>query len=322
MNRRPSRLTRDTDARRSTPGLALRRGATEVAEADRGVVLVALGERVRTVRARCGLTRKDAARAAEVSERHLANLESGTGNPSLLVLEQVARALGSSVAELVGDVTTSSPEWLLIRELLQNRSEDELRRARLAIGEALGVISRDQRATNRRVALIGLRGAGKSTLGQMLADDLGFPFVELSYEIEKLAGSSIGEIHDLYGTSAYRRCERRALEESIQLYSEAIIAAPGGIVSDAATFNLLLSHCTTVWLQAKPEDYMRRVAMQGDFRPMRASSEAMADLRRILEGRSPLYARANLTLDTSRQPLSPTFGALRAMVRDALQLSA
>jgi XRE family transcriptional regulator, aerobic/anaerobic benzoate catabolism transcriptional regulator len=301
-----------------------RRSDAEVADGAgevRSPVLVALGERVRTVRARCGLTRKDAARAAAVSERHFANLENGTGNPSLLILEQVARALGSSVAELTGDITTSSPEWVMIRELLEKRSEDDLRRVRLAIGEVFGT-GDARRSASRRIALIGLRGAGKSTLGQMLADDLGFPFVELSYEIEKFAGSSIREIHDLYGTSAYRRYERRALEEAIQLYPEAIIAAPGGIVSDAATFNLLLGHCTTIWLQAKPDDHMRRVALQGDLRPMAASAEAMADLRRIIEGRAALYARADLTLDTSQQPLGATFELLRSMAGELLQLSA
>jgi len=322
MKRRATpRLTRDKhDQGPTAAGQSVRRDETEL-ETGRSPVLVALGERVRTVRARCGLTRKDAARAAGVSERHLANLEMGTGNPSLLILDQVAGALSSSVAELVGDVTTSSPEWLLIRELLENRGETELHRARVAIGEALGT-GGPAGVTSRRIALIGLRGAGKSTLGQMLAEDLGFPFVELSYEIEKLAGSSIGEIHDLYGTSAYRRCERRALEQTIQLYPEAIIAAPGGIVSDAATFNLLLGHCTTIWLQAKPEDHMRRVALQGDLRPMRASAEAMADLRRILEGRAALYSKASFSLDTSQQPLGATFDALRSLVRGALQLSA
>ena len=140
----------------------------------------------------------------------------------------------------------------------------------------------------------------------MLADDLGFPFVELSREIEKFAGCSIREIHDLYGTNAYRRYERRALEETIQLYPEAVIATPGGLVSDAATFNLLLAHCFTVWLQASPDDHMRRVAEQGDLRPMAASREAMDDLRRILAGRAAFYSKADLRLDTSAQPLEPT----------------
>ncbi|HMZ02880.1 MAG TPA: helix-turn-helix transcriptional regulator, partial [Burkholderiaceae bacterium] len=179
--------------------------------------LVALGERVRSLRARRGLTRKAVAVAADVSERHLANLEYGIGNASILVLQQVAGALQSSLAELIGDVTTSSPEWLLIRELLEHRSEDELRRARIELAELFGNRT-DERARSNRIALIGLRGAGKSTLGQMLAEDLGYPFIELSREIEKFAGCSVREIQDLYGTNAYRRYERRALEEAIQIY--------------------------------------------------------------------------------------------------------
>jgi XRE family aerobic/anaerobic benzoate catabolism transcriptional regulator len=168
------------------------------------------------------------------------------------------------------------------------------------------------------VALIGLRGAGKSTLGAMLAEDLGFPFVELSREIEKFAGCSVGEIQGLYGQAAYRRYERRALEEAVQIYPEAVIATPGGMVSDPATFNLLLAHCTTVWLQAEPEDHMRRVAEQGDMRPMAASREAMDDLRSILAGRAAFYAKAELQLNTSAQDLDSTFGLLRQKVRGVL----
>src|SRR3982750_343791 len=218
--------------------------ATTPAEEAKNPLLVALGERVRNLRARRGLTRKAVAQAAEVSERHLANLEYGIGNASILVLQQVATALQCSLAELVGDVTTVSPEWLLIRELLEHRGEADLRRARIALGELLGTGAGDP-ARRRRIALIGLRGAGKSTLGQMLADDLDVPFIELSREIEKFAGCSVREIHDLYGTNAYRRYERRALEETVQIYSEVVIATPGGIVSDPGTFNHLLSPPTT-----------------------------------------------------------------------------
>ena len=290
---------------------------------DKNPFLVALGERVRALRARRGMTRKAVALAADVSERHLANLEYGTGNASILVLLQVAGALQSSLAELLGDVTTSNPEWLLIRELLERRDEPTLRRVRTAIGELLGTGGSNggSAARSTRVALVGLRGAGKSSLGQMLADDLGFPFVELSREIEKFAGCSISEIQNLYGQNAYRRYERRALEEAIQIYPEAVIATPGGIVSDAATFNLLLAHCTTVWLQADPEDHMKRVIAQGDMRPMAASREAMEDLRGILAGRAAFYSKAELRLDTSAQPLDATFALLRQQVRDTLQLA-
>ena len=289
--------------------------------------LVALGERVRALRARRGMTRKAVALAAEVSERHLANLEYGIGNASILVLLQVAQALQCSLAELTGDVTTSSPEWLLLRELLEHRDEATLKRVREAVGSMLGTGGGNARgagpgaARSPRVALVGLRGAGKSTLGAMLAEDLGYPFVELSREIEKFAGCSISEIQGLYGQNAYRRYERRALEEAIQIYPEAVIATPGGIVSDAATFNLLLAHCTTVWLQAAPEDHMARVTAQGDLRPMAASREAMDDLRGILAGRAAFYSKAELHVDTSTQDLAATFALLRTRVRDALALT-
>lgn len=280
--------------------------------------LVALGERVRALRSRRGLSRKAAASAAGMSERHLANLEYGIGNASILVLLQVTQALGCPLAELIGDVTTSTPEWLMIREMLEHRDEPTLRRVRESIGEMLGTGGANT-AHSPRIALIGLRGAGKSTLGKMLAKDLDYPFIELTREIEATAGCSVAEIQALYGINAYRRYERRALEEAIQIYPEAVIATPGGLVSDPATFNLLLAHCTTVWLQATPEDHMKRVVAQNDLRPMAASTEAMEDLKRILAGRTAFYSTAELTLDTSTQPLDETFLALRELVRKAIQ---
>jgi XRE family aerobic/anaerobic benzoate catabolism transcriptional regulator len=267
------------------------------------------------------MTRKAAAQAAGVSERHWANLEYGVGNASIIVLVQVAEALHCPLAELIGDVTTSSPEWLLLRELLERRDEAELRRARIAVGELFGTGGGNAQRSSR-LALVGLRGAGKSTLGQMLADDLGFPFVELSQDIEQFAGCSVAEIQALYGQNAYRRYERRALEEAIQIHSEAVLAIPGGLVSDAATFNLLLAHCTTIWLQAEPEDHMQRVAAQGDMRPMAASAEAMEDLKRILAGRAAFYSKAEFTVNTSAQSLTDSFALLRQVARGALRLPA
>ncbi len=284
---------------------------------ERHPFLVALGERVRALRSRRGLTRKAVSLASDVSERHLANLESGVGNASILVLLQVAQALQCTLAELLGDVTTSSPEWLLLRELLEQRDEATLRRVRVAVGEMLGT-GGDNAQRSSRIALIGLRGAGKSTLGQMLADALGFAFVELSREIEQFAGCSIAEIQSLYGMGAYRRYERRALEEAIQIHTEVVIATPGGLVSDPSTFNLLLNHCTTVWLQASPEDHMKRVLAQGDLRPMAASNEAMQDLKNILAGRAAFYSKADFTIDTSAQPLPETFEILARTVHGAL----
>jgi XRE family transcriptional regulator, aerobic/anaerobic benzoate catabolism transcriptional regulator len=293
--------------------------------------LVALGERVRVARARRGMTRKTLAVSADVSERHLANLEYGLGNVSVLVLLHVSSALQCSLAELMGDVTTVTPEWLMLREMLADKDETTLRRARVALTELMsgtGITAATKapnRSTNNtrseRVALIGLRGAGKSTLGTLLAEDLGFPLIELSREVEKIAGCSVSEIQALYGQNAYRRYERRALEETIQTYPEAVIATPGGIVSDPANFNLTLSHCTTVWLQAEPEDHMGRVLAQGDTRPMAASSEAMADLKTILAGRAAFYAKADFHLNTSAQPLDVTFTELRRVVREALGFS-
>ena len=283
--------------------------------------LRALGGRLRSLRARRGITRKGLSQLADVSERHLANLEHGVGNASILVLLQVTRALQCSLAELIGDVTTSSPEWLMLRELLENRDEQTLRRVRVAVGEMLGTGGAHGAAgsaRSSRIALLGLRGAGKSTLGAMLGEDLGFPFIELSREIEQFAGCSSAEIQALYGQSAYRRYERRALEEAIQLHQEAVIAIPGGLVSDPATFNILLSHCTTIWLMADPQDHMGRVMAQGDTRPMAASREAMADLKSILAGRTAFYSKAEFRINTSAQGLADTYALLRTMVRSVL----
>ena len=267
--------------------------AIPVASADdaqpRHPFLLALGERVRELRALRGMTRK-----------------------------AVARALQCELSELLGDVTTSSPEWLLIRELLAGRSEAELRQARQALGHLFQDPGAARRARSSRIALIGLRGAGKSTLGRRLAEDLGYAFIELSREIEQFAGCGIHEIHNLYGTHAYRRYERRALEEALQIYPEVVIATPGGLVSDAANFNLLLEHCLTIWLQADPLDHMARVRAQGDLRPMAASGEAMDDLKRILAGRAAFYAKADMRVNTSDGTEDEVFARLSQLTRAAI----
>ena len=244
-------------------------------DSEKHPYLVTLGERVRSLRARRGLSRKAAAARARVSERHWANLETGVGNASILVLLQVAKALQCSLVTLLEE----APE------------AGNLRR--------------------QHIALIGLRGAGKSTLGQRLAQELGYVFVELSRVIENLAGCSISEIHGLYGPEAYRRYERRALEDCLAQYPHVVMATPGGLESEESTFNMMLAQCFTIWLQATPEDHMARVLAQGDTRPMSASTEAMQDLRRILSSRSPFYAKADLHFDTSLQPLEESFQALK-----------
>ncbi|MGH8517772.1 MAG: helix-turn-helix transcriptional regulator [Panacagrimonas sp.] len=258
----------------------------------------ALGQRVRRLRARRGITRKVLAQIADVSERHLANLEAGDGNPSILILQQIANALDCPLAELLGDETTDSPDWLLIRNLLHGRTPAQLEAARNALNKLFG--SPDGRMHRLdRIALIGLRGAGKSTLGRALAKHLDRPFVDLNREIERLAGCRPDEIHSLYGPAAYRRYERRALEEALESRPRAVIDTPGGIVSEAATFNLLLTKCYTIWLTAAPEEHMNRVIAQGDLRPMAGNKQAMDDLRLILQERTPFYAKADLLFDTS-----------------------
>jgi len=322
-NNAPFPPTAATINARDAAGDDARRNAPIEAEEGKEPFLAALGERTKALRVRRGLTRKALARLTGVSERHLANLEYGVGNASILVLLQVAQALQCSLAELVGDVTTRSPEWLMLREMLADTDEATLRRVRLAALELRGgAPARADEAPVRssRIALIGLRGAGKSTLGRMLAEDLDFPFVELSREIEKLAGCTISEILGLYGQNAYRRYERRALEEAIEASPEAVIATAGGLVSDLGSFNLLLRRCTTVWLTADPEDHMSRVMAQGDLRPMAASREAMDDLKSILAGRTAFYSKADMRVDTSAQPLMETFQILRTEVRDAIGL--
>ena len=295
--------------------------STDLADPDpKDPFLTALGERTRALRARRGLTRKGLAKAAEVSERHLANVEMGVGNASVQFLRQLAQALSCSLAELVGDETASSPEWLMIREILRGRSDAELVQARAALTSMFGAPA-SQAARRQRIALIGLRGAGKSTLGRALAEGWKVPFVELNRGIEALAGCTLPEIHSLYGPAAYRRYEKRAMEDTIQRFPRAVIATPGGVVSDPATFTLLLAHCYTVWVRATPEEHMGRVLAQGDTRPMAGhagNAEAMNDLRRILESRAAYYSKADAVFDTSEMSPEAALAALRELLRDVI----
>jgi XRE family aerobic/anaerobic benzoate catabolism transcriptional regulator len=234
------------------------------------------------------MTRKALAHLAGVSERHLANLETGQGNASVMLLRQLARALGATIGELVGEGVAGSTR-----------------------------ASRDPDRTGR-VALIGLRGAGKSTLGRMLADDLTIPFIELDRVVERIAGCDVGEIHSLYGAAAFRRYELRALEETIADHRHAVIATGGGLVNEPDTYALLRARCFTVWLRATPDEHMKRVIAQGDMRPMAGNAEAMDDLKRILAGREAAYARADLIFDTSGKPLAEAYLALRSQVMPRL----
>jgi XRE family aerobic/anaerobic benzoate catabolism transcriptional regulator len=239
-------------ARSAGPRTAYR-GASPTAARKKNPFLVALGERVRALRARRGMTRKAVALAADVSERHLANLEYGIGNASILVLLQVAGALQCSWPNCWATSPPPAPSGCCCASCWSTATKPRCAACAWPWATCWAPAAAMRPAAQHTRGAGGLRGAGKSTLGQMLADDLDYPFVELSREIEKFAGCSISEIQGLYGQNAYRRYERRALEEAIQIYPEAVIATPGGIVSDPATFNLLLAHCTTVWLQADPK---------------------------------------------------------------------
>ncbi|WP_194722237.1 helix-turn-helix transcriptional regulator [Noviherbaspirillum malthae] len=294
---------------------------TESPEEEKDPFLVALGERLRALRSRRGLTRKALAKLANVSERHLANLESGVGNATLQFLRQLTAVLNCTLAEMIGDETATSPEWLMIREILRGRSDEELAKARSTLAGMFEAPT-SEIARRQRIALVGLRGAGKSSLGRMLADYWMVPFVELSRHVETIAGCSVAEIHALYGPGAYRRYEYRALEDIIQRFPRAVIATPGGIVSDPATFNLLLSHCYTVWLKASPREHMERVLAQGDTRPMSGNREAMEDLKSILESRAAFYSKADRIFDTSDMTQENAFFGLMEELRDDVQLPA
>ncbi len=273
--------------------------------------LGALGKRVREMRERRGMARKVLARDADVSERYLAQLEAGEGNISIVLLRRVALALGLSLVELLNDDGGRHVEHRLVRRLLERLPEHRLEETVFRLIRELGA---QETTRKKRIALIGLRGAGKSTLGGLLANDLQVPFVELDREIEREAGIALSEIFLLYGQSGYRRLERRCLERVIEAQAAAVLSVGGGIVSEAETYQLLLSNCYTVWLKAAPEEHMARVAAQGDFRPMQGNEEAMDDLRRILTAREPLYARADTMLDTSGQKPEESLRKLRQAV--------
>jgi XRE family aerobic/anaerobic benzoate catabolism transcriptional regulator len=282
-------------------------------QAQSEAFLKRLGEHVRLLRARRGMTRNTLASAAGVSLRYLADLEAGRANASVLLLRQVALALNAPIEEIVSPGDAQSSEFVLLAHALRGLPDARLRLARAALAEFLH--PKAQPLRTQRIALIGLRGAGKSTIGRALAARLDVPFVELSKEIEANAGLSVGEIHGLYGQTGYRRYERDCLENVIATYPALVLSAPGSLVAEADTYNLLLGHCLTIWLKASPEEHMARVVAQGDLRPMAGQSEAMADLKRILDGREPFYRQADLTLNTSGASAAESVDALVTMVR-------
>lgn len=276
-------------------------------------ILGALGLRVREARAGRGMTRKLLALHSQVSERYLAQLEAGQANPSVMVLQKLADALGLPITNLFQNHPAEADETTLLLRLLRGQSQTRIRELRTRLTSELGE-AEDARRT--RIALTGLRGAGKSTLGKRLARKLGCVFIELDKEIEHAAGTSLSEVFLLYGQGGYRRLERRCLEQILNREAGFVIATGGSIVTEPATYDLLLSRCLCVWLRAAPEEHMARVVAQGDTRPMAGNAAAMDDLKRILEARAMLYAQADLTVETTGLDLDHSYQRLLKAVTE------
>lgn len=256
-----------------------------------------LGERVRTLRNQRGMSRKVLAKQAKVSERYIAQMEAGLGNCSIVLLRRIARAIGLPVTQLVHDGAEPALDLVLLTQFLERLPAPALSQARDMLLRKFSEPSDDTR--RGRIALIGLRGGGKSTLGALLAERMGVPFIELDREIERRSGVSLSEIFDMFGQETFRRAEREALDDVLRQHKHFVIATGGSIVTEPGTLEILLSSCFTVWVRAEPQDHMKRVMAQGDMRPMASSGRAMEDLISILKSREPLYARAEATLTTS-----------------------
>jgi len=281
-----------------------------------GDFLLFLGKRVRGLRNLRGMTRKLVAREADVSERHLAQLEAGGGNVSIVLLRRIAVALGASLFELFAPEVEEPAEKQMIQRFLERLPNHRLEDV---VFRLMRDFSPGEEVRRRRIALIGLRGAGKSTLGSKLADDMTIPFIELDGEIEKDTGMPLSEIFSLYGQSGYRAIEKRTLARVLNQHFSAVLSVGGGVVSEKETFDYLLSHCYTVWIKAQPEEHMARVREQGDFRAMAGNHQAMEDLRRILEAREPLYRQADMELDTSGSSAEESFSRLKTKLQANLQ---
>lgn len=284
--------------------------------ADTASFLAAIGAELRKHRAKRGLTRRQLAQSSATSERYLAQIESGTGNPSVSVLRAIARALELPTAALLPEAGVHTAALGAVIDLIAQVPETDL--SSLAKDIELRLARQSNTDRGRRVALVGLRGAGKSTLGRMLAQHYGWPFIELDRKVEEDYGASIPDLIEMAGMATFRRHERSALERVIAEQSAAVITTAGGIVSNSETYALLLRRTHTIWIKARPDEHMSRVMAQGDFRPMAQNRAAMADLVAILEARRADYARAEAEVDTSAESIEQSFAELLRMVKKLL----
>lgn len=296
------------------------KGSSDSSETRRGTApadeayLKRVGEQVRLARSRRGMSRKVLSKASGVSERYLAELERGAGNASLLVLRQIADALSVEAAGLISDRPERPIDLTLAIHQLERLSPAELADARRLLGQQFG---KQGAPAPGRIALIGLRGAGKTTLGQLAARALAVPFVELDREVERASGMELSEIFAVHGQALFRKLERQCLETIIERFDRAVIATGGSLITEPATYDLLLSSCFVVWLSATPDQHMRRVLAQGDLRPMADGPQAMDDLNAILESRLPLYAKADMEVNTSDKTEAQAFAALLGAIAQA-----
>jgi XRE family aerobic/anaerobic benzoate catabolism transcriptional regulator len=298
-------MPRSTKQRRAAGGRAKPRRA----DPQDAAYLRTLADKIRDARAQRGMTRNALATDSGVSLRFLAQLEVGQGNPSILVLRRIAAAMGFPPGALLSDEPPSAIDRMLLMQMLKRLSDGDLSKARRLLTQHFGLEAVSD-TKKPYVTLIGLRGAGKTTLGRRLAEQRGVPFFELDREVEREYGATIGEILQLHGQPGYRRFERESLQAVLSRNPAAVIETGGGLAADPETLPLLLERSLAVWVRASPEEHMQRVIDQGDLRPMARSREAMRELNDILKAREPFYRQAHLHLTTSGRTADQSFQEL------------
>ena len=290
------------------------------AKSEQDTLLGHLARRVRTLRAQRGMTRKQLAEQSGVSVPYLARVEGGEGNVSVALLHKLSVALNVPMQDFLSDTTAQNADMTMLVQFLKQQSPATLARLRQQLISTPGFSGMGH---GERIALIGLRGAGKSTLGALLAAQLDVPFVELDKLIEEEAGIAIGEVITLYGQAGMRRLERRCIERIIDTHPRVVLAPGGSIVAEAATYELLLRTFFTVWLKAQPEVHFARVMEQNDARIATTAlqREALEHIHRMLDARESLYRLTNATLDTSGLSVDEAFQQLVAWVHPVTAIS-